>query len=87
MGWRPALCGEGGALRSLCESVAKAHVVTCRRSPNPHLIRGVLKKNLTERQQKPAGSESKAGGYIMQMFMVEDFSLQDSAASGAVWTF
>lgn len=35
----------------------------------------------------PVGSESKAGGYIMQMFMVEDLSLQDSAASGAFWIF
>lgn len=35
----------------------------------------------------PVGSESKAGGYIMLMFTVEDPSLQDSAASGAFWIF
>lgn len=87
MGWKLALCGEGGALCSLRESVAKVRVVTCRRS-NTHLIRGVSKnKNLTERLRMPVGSESNAGGYITQMFMVEDLSLQDAATSGVFWIF
>lgn len=64
MGWKLAVCGEGGSLWSLLDSAAKVCVVTCRGPPNAHLIRPVFPKN-SDRKMRNVCQQQASGWWLL----------------------